>query len=106
MDNLCHRKKKQEYYWLCFGFKDKKNIQPLVSKLILLVPKHIYTDRLNIYPVLIPKGIHKRFQYCTNIIERNNLTLRTHLKRLNRRTICFSRSCVILIAVLRIYFWG
>ena len=28
------------------------------------------------------------FRYCTNKIERHNLTLRTHLKRLNRRTIC------------------
>ncbi|WP_396154557.1 IS1 family transposase [Flavobacterium macrobrachii] len=88
------------------GSKTKENILPLVTKLILLVPKHIYTDGLNIYPALIPKGIHKRFQYCTNIIERNNLTLRTHLKRLNRRTICFSRSCIVLTAVLRIYFWG
>jgi IS1 family transposase/transposase-like protein len=88
------------------GSKTKENIQPLVHKLILSVPKHIYTDGLNIYPVLIPKEIHKRFQYCTNIIERNNLTLRTHLKRLNRRTICFSRSVVVLAAVLKIYFWG
>jgi IS1 family transposase len=27
------------------------------------------------------------------------------LKRLNRRTICFSRSLLVLSAVLRIYFW-
>lgn len=88
------------------GSKTKENIQPLVHKLILSVPKHIYTDGLNIYPALIPNTIHRRFQYCTNIIERNNLTLRTHLKRLNRRTICFSKSCVVLAAVLKIYFWG
>ncbi|WP_255539589.1 IS1 family transposase [Flavobacterium sp. CLA17] len=38
-------------------------------------------------------------------MERKNLTLRTHLKRLNRRTICFSKSLVVFTAVLKIYFW-
>ncbi len=88
------------------GSKTKENIQPLVNELIIYEPKHIYTDGLNIYPVLIPNTIHKRFQYCTNIIERKNLTLRTHLKRLSRRTICFSRSFNILLSVLKIYFWA
>lgn len=88
------------------GSKTKENIQPLVNQLVLSVPKHIYTDGLNVYPSLIPDNIHKRFQYCTNIIERNNLTLRTHLKRLSRRTICFSRSFGVLLSVLKIYFWA
>ncbi len=88
------------------GSKTKDNIQPLVNKLILSAPKHIYTDRLNIYPALIPEAIHKRFQYCTNIIERNNLTLHTHLKRLGRKAICFSKSFSVLLNVLKIYFWA
>ena len=88
------------------GRKTIENIKPLINKLLLLQPKLIYTDRLNIYPSMIPKEIHKRFQYCTNIIERNNLTLRTHIKRLGRRTICFSRNKIYLEAHLRIYFWG
>ncbi|EOU7577892.1 IS1 family transposase, partial [Shigella sonnei] len=29
---------------------------------------------------------------CTQRIERHNLNLRTHLKRLTRKTICFSKS--------------
>ena len=37
-------------------------------------------------------GTHVVSKKLTQIIERNNLTLRTRLKRLNRRTICFSRS--------------
>ncbi|WP_371415475.1 hypothetical protein [Alistipes ihumii] len=28
------------------------------------------------------------------------------MKRLARKTICFSRSAVILSAILKIYFWG
>lgn len=87
------------------GRKTIENIKPLINKVLLLYPKTIYTDKLNIYPSLIPKEIHKRFQYCTNIIERNNLTMRIHIKRLSRKTICFSRSVVILNAVLKIYFW-
>ncbi|WP_124981878.1 IS1 family transposase [Nonlabens xiamenensis] len=88
------------------GRKTTENIKPLINKLLLLHPKRIYTDRLNIYPSIIPKEIHKRFQYCTNIIERYNLTLRTHIKRLSRKTICFSKNKIYLEAHLRIYFWG
>jgi insertion element IS1 protein InsB len=88
------------------GRKTKETIRPLIDKVLLLQPIRIYTDRLNIYPSLIPKEIHKRFQYCTNRIERMNLNLRTHIKRLSRKTICFSRNKIYLEAHLRIYFWG
>ncbi|WP_163419234.1 IS1 family transposase [Flagellimonas sp. HSM57] len=88
------------------GRKTKITIQPLINKLLLSGAKCIYTDRLNIYPSLIPKAIHKVFRYCTNTIERKNLTLRTHIKRLARRTICFSKKQQYLEAHLRIYFWG
>ena len=88
------------------GRKTKDNIKPLIDKVLMLKPARIYTDRLNIYPSLIPKELHKRFKYCTNIIERNNLTLRTHIKRLSRKTICFSKNRKYLEAHLRIYFWG
>ncbi|MFT5875289.1 MAG: insertion element IS1 protein InsB [Clostridium sp.] len=88
------------------GRKTKDNIRPLINKVLLLQPSRVYTDRLNIYPSLIPKEIHKRFQYCTNKIERMNLTLRTHIKRISRKTICFSRKQEYLEAHLKIYFWG
>ncbi len=88
------------------GSKSKENIKPLIDRLLILKPKHIYTDKLNIYPALIPKEIHRVFRYCTNIIERKNLTLRTHIKRLSRKTICFSKNKRHLEAHLRIYFWG
>ncbi|XLS28385.1 IS1 family transposase [Flavobacteriaceae bacterium M23B6Z8] len=88
------------------GSKTKLTIKSLIDKLVSLQPKKIYTDKLNIYPCLVPKSIHKVFKYCTNKIERMNLTLRTHIKRLGRRTICFSKSKAILKAHLRIYFLG
>lgn len=64
----------------------------------------VYTDKLKSYQSLIPSAIHKVIRFGTNHIERTNLTLRTHLKRLNRKTICFSKSEVMLKAVLNIYF--
>jgi len=88
------------------GTKSKKNIKPLIDKVLVLKPVRVYTDRLNIYPPLIPKEIHRVFNYCTNIIERKNLTLRTHVKRLSRRTICYSKKQEYLEAHLKIYFWG
>jgi len=54
------------------GRKATENIKPLIDK-ILLQPIRIYTDRLNIYPDLITKEIHKLFQYCTHRVERKNL---------------------------------
>lgn len=112
--------KKENFTWITYaieretktvidffvGRKTSENIRPLINKLLLLRPIRIYTDRLNIYPTLIPKEIHKRFQYCTNKIERMNLTLRIHIKRLSRRTICFTKDKRYLEAHLRIYFWG
>ena len=88
------------------GDRNTKNLRLVVNKLLLLRPNRIYTDRLNIYPSLIPKEMHKRFQYCTNKIEGMNLTLRTHIKRLSRRTICFTRNKTYLEAHLKIYFLG
>lgn len=73
------------------GGRSAENIAPLINKILLLKPKRIYTDRLNVYSSLIPKEIHRRFRYCTNRIERNHLTHRTHIKRLSRKTICYSK---------------
>jgi IS1 family transposase len=58
------------------------------------------------YRYLITKKLHNTHVHSTNHIERHNLSIRTHLKRLNRKTICFSRSLVVLMAVLKIYFWS
>jgi len=88
------------------GRRSKENIKKVIDKLLILKPRKIYTDRLNIYPSLIPKHIHKVFRFHTNVIERNNLTLRIRLKRLGRKTICYSKSIAMLIASLKLYFWS
>ncbi len=91
---------------LVVGRRTKHNISIVIKTLMLLKPKRINTDGLNIYPALIPKSIHKTVKHLNNHIERYNLTLRTHLKRLSRRTICFSRSVFMLDACVKIRVWG
>jgi len=91
---------------LVVGKRNKTNLQKVISTLILADARQIVTDKLNIYKNLIPKELHSTRHRGINHIERQNLTLRTHLKRLGRRTICFSRSIAVLSAIVRIYFWG
>ncbi len=92
---------------VCFkvGRRNKKNLKVVIDTLLLAKAKKKYTDKLPLYKSLIAKEFHSTKFRATNHIERNHLTLRTHLKRLNRRTLCFSRSLLILTAILKIYFW-
>jgi insertion element IS1 protein InsB len=87
------------------GKRSKRTLKTIVDTVLISGVQKIRTDNLNIYQSLIPKSRHLRGAYVINHIERNNLNLRTHLKRLSRRTICFSRSLVMLSACLKIYFW-
>ncbi|WP_076379278.1 IS1 family transposase [Filimonas lacunae] len=100
-----NRKTRQVFDFIT-GSRSKEQIGGLIRRLLLVAPAKIYTDRLNIYKSLVPRSVHRTFQYMTNRIERMNLTLRTHLKRLVRRGICFSRSAVMLEACLKLYMWG
>jgi insertion element IS1 protein InsB len=88
------------------GKRNKRVLRQVVNTLLLSGVQCIKTDKLNIYQSLIPPAVHISAAYNTNHIERNNLNLRTHLKRLSRRTICISKTVVMLEACMRIYFWG
>lgn len=100
------RKDTREIINFVVGSRTKKRLGQIINTLLLSEAKMIYTDRLNIYGSLIPKEIHCTKQYKINHIERNNLTLRTHLKRLSRKTICYSKKILMLDACLKIYFWA
>ncbi|CAD7801706.1 hypothetical protein CHRY9390_00816 [Chryseobacterium aquaeductus] len=93
---------------LCFNLGKRSNdtLNVVIKSLLHSNPEKIYTDKLRNYQYLIPKGIHHTKRFGTNSIERKNLSLRTHLKRLNRKTICFSKSVLMLSSVLKIYFWS
>ena len=90
----------------CVGTRTNKTLNTVLKTLHLSEARKIYTDGLKNYKYLIKKEIHKVIRYGTNLIERMNLNLRIHLKRLNRRTICFTRSIILLNSILKIYFWG
>ncbi len=111
--------RKENEYWIAYalnrqtrqvvdfviGKRTKVTLKELIDRLLLSNPKTIRTDRLTIYQRIIPKEVHRSGSYCINRIERKNLSIRTHLKRLSRRTICFSRSMVMLKSCLTLYFW-
>jgi insertion element IS1 protein InsB len=88
------------------GKRTNRTLSIIIDTLKLSQAKKIYTDGLKNYKYLVPPELHVVKRFGTNHIERKNLTIRTHLKRLNRKTICFSRSLVILKAILKIYFWA
>ena len=92
MDELCtFCGKKRNRIWIIYAINRKtkqivdfvvgrrtfENIRKVVNSVLLLNPKHIFTDKLNIYPSLIGKDRHKTYMRCTNHIERKNLTLCT-----------------------------
>lgn len=100
------RKDTKEVADFAIGRRTKKTLQKVIGTVLLSGPEKIHTDKLSLYNSVIPGNIHDSKRYGTNHIERKNLTLRTHLKRLNRRTICFSKSLAVFAACLKIYFWS
>ena len=88
------------------GRRTNQTLKKVITSLELSEAEKIITDKHKNYKFLIRPEIHSTKFRGINHIERKNLTLRTHLKRLNRKTICFSKSLVILNAILKIYFWG
>ena len=106
LDSICLDRKSKQVVSYNIGPRTNATLNAVLETLRLSDAKRVYTDRLRNYRSLIETKIHRTSLYGTNHIERHNLTIRTHLKRLARKTICFSRSAVILSAILKIYFWG
>jgi len=110
--------KKTNHVWIAYALNRKDRsvacfaVGPRTNETLIKVldkisnAKQIFTDKLRQYKALIRPAIHKTTTRGTNHIERHNLTIRTHINKLTRRTICFSRRTIVLCAVLRIYFWG
>jgi insertion element IS1 protein InsB len=75
----------------------------LLDKLSAVQITRFYTDNWESYRNLIPEVRHWIGKAGIQRIERQNLNFRTHLKRLQRRTICFSKSKKMLEAIVRLY---
>jgi len=62
-----------------------------------------HTDNWQSYAKLLPTRRHRTGKEGTSRIERHNLNFRTRLKRLQRHTICYSKSAVMHDAVIKLY---
>ena len=72
----------------------------------LLAPLGItryYTDKAGVYRRHLPPAQHMVGKLTMQKIERKHLTLRTRLKRLARKTLCFSRSCMMHDLIIGLY---
>lgn len=120
VDEICtYCKSKESRIWIVYalrrdtkevvdfavGGRTLKTLRKVTETLVLSSACRIYTDRLPYYKSLINQGIHRTKVYGTNHIERKNLSIRTHLKRLQRKTICFTKNINMLESCLKIYFW-
>jgi insertion element IS1 protein InsB len=62
-----------------------------------------YTDKAGVYQRHLPAEQHTVGKLTMQKIERKHLTLRTRLKRLARKTLCFSRSRVMHDLLIGLY---
>lgn len=75
-----------------FGPRTDETCRELLALLTPFIIGMITSDDWGSYRREVPKDMHLTGKIFTQRIERNNLTLRTRIKRLTRKTICFSRS--------------
>ncbi len=78
-----------------FGPRTDETCRELLALLTPFNIGMITSDDCGSYGREVPKDKHLTGKIFTQRIERNNLTLRTRIKRLARKTICFSRSVEI-----------
>ena len=62
-----------------------------------------YTDKADFYRRHLPPAQHAEGKLSMQKIERKHLTLRTRLKRLARKTLCFSRSRIMHDLLIGLY---
>ncbi len=74
-----------------------------MDKLAACAVEQFYTDDWQSYEKTLPAARHTISKAETQDIERHNLNFRTHIKRLHRRTICFSKSDEMHEAVIKLY---
>lgn len=85
------------------GRRTDRSCQQLVAKLSGCAVENFDTDDWQSYAKMLPREQHTSSKAETRHIERHNLNFRTHLKRLHRRTICFSKSDEMHAAVIKLY---
>lgn len=109
--------KKANQRWLWYGFdasrkkivgyvlgrRTDESCEQLLQQLAACQVLRYCTDAWESYEKLLAPTHHWVGKALTQNIERQNLNFRTHLKRLQRKTICFSKSEEMHDAVLKLY---
>ena len=122
MWSFYHDKKHQIWLWWAvehetniplaytFGTREHKYLDKLLDLLKPFPIRTVYADNNFAYENKIKDKVLIRGKKNTQKIERNHLTLGTRLKRLARKTICFSKDKDIHQSVIgtfiNIYFFG
>ena len=78
-----------------FGLRTDSTLKQLLERLIPFKLALYCTDNWGAYERLLPEDKHLITKRYTQSIERQNLNLRTWIKRLVRKMICFSKSIEI-----------
>lgn len=86
-----------------FGTREHKNLDKLLLQLKDVNIRYVYTDNNFAYSSRIPADKHRIGKHNTQLIERQHLTLRTRIKRLQRKTICFSKDSEIHKGVVGLF---
>lgn len=108
-------KRRQRWTWYGFDRQRRKVVafvndrrtdaacERLLKKLEGCQVSRYHTDDWQSYQKLLPARKHRIGKEGTRCIERHNLNFRTHVKRLQRRTICYSKLPEMHDAVLKLY---
>lgn len=85
------------------GKRTDDDLKILLKQIEGIPISRYYTDDWGAYYRWLPADQHQVGKDETWKIERKNLNFRTHLKRLNRKTICYSKSEQIHDNVISMY---
>jgi len=102
---LCHALDHHTGTVLAYVMGTRKDAQFLKLN-ALLAPLGItryYTDKAGVYRRHLPLAQHTGGKLTMPKIERKHLTVRTRRKRFARKTLCFSRSCMMHDLIIGLY---
>jgi insertion element IS1 protein InsB len=99
----CDRASHREGTRLCSRHPEDKAFLKLKALLASFGITRNYTDKAGVYRRHLPPEQHTVGKLTMQKIERKHLTLRTCLRRLTRKTLCFSRSCVMHDLIVGLY---
>ena len=75
-----------------FGRREDQAFLELKALLVPFGSRRFYTDGWGAYKRHLARELHEVGKHHTQQLERKHLTLRTRIKRLVRKTLCFSKS--------------